>query len=69
MDTRPEIGRAEKQLSRYLRKQPGGSLRGVPPPIPSKRSRVPKTVSKTRFLALMAQGRVSVRPPRRRPYA
>lgn len=68
MDTRPEVGRAEKQLSRYLRKQPGGSLRGVPPPVPSKRSRVPKTVSKARFLELLAQGRVSV-GPRRRPHA
>jgi hypothetical protein len=27
-----ETGRAEKQLTRYLRKQPGGSLRGVPAP-------------------------------------
>jgi hypothetical protein len=29
---RAEVGRAEKQLARYLRKQPGGSLRGIPAP-------------------------------------
>jgi hypothetical protein len=34
---RAEVGRAEKQTARYLRKQPGGSLRGLPPPIKPKR--------------------------------
>jgi hypothetical protein len=62
---RTEVGRAEKQLARYIRKHPGGSLRGLELGT-KKPARVPKTVSRERFLALLAQGRVSVRPPQPR---
>jgi len=50
----------DRQLTRYLRRQPGSSRRGVPGPIKSQRA--PKTVSKQKFLALRAQGKVSVQP-------
>jgi hypothetical protein len=56
---RPEVGRSEKQLTRYLRKQPGSSLRGIPAPQKqqgSARQQESLVTAQKKYLAARARG-------------